>query len=230
MAPRASALNITEPSTLLTDYALATLCAALAWRLRAAADATRQRAVGVWALAFAATALGSLFGGTYHGFQLMLGERTAAAVWTLTTITVGAAACLLLTASLLATVSPKARRWWLAIVLAQYAVYVAWMLRHDEFSYVIVEYGSAMLCVLALMLTARMRKTQAARWIVAGIALSIVAALVQQSGFDVHRHLNHNDLQHLVQMAAVWLLYRGGTRLRDVTWPDTDDGMIDPRK
>src|SRR5262249_55612058 len=101
------------------------------------------------------------------------------------------------------------------IVLAQYTVYVAWMLRHDEFFYVIVEYGSAMLCVLTLMLTARMRKTQAARWIVAGIAVSIVAALVQQSGFDVHRHLNHNDLQHLLQMVAVWWLYRGGALLRN---------------
>jgi hypothetical protein len=210
-------LNITEPSTLLTDYALATLCAVLAWRLRAAAEATRQRAVRVWAFAFAVTALGSLFGGTYHGFQVMLGERAAAVVWTLTTTTVGAAACLLLTASLVASVAPQARRWWLAIVAAQYAAYVAWMLRHDEFVYVIVEYGSAMLCVLALMLTPRMRRSEAGRWIVAGIGVSIAAALVQQSGFDLHRHLNHNDLQHLVQMVAVSLLYKGGAALHDVT-------------
>ena len=51
--------------------------------------------------------------------------------------------------------------------------------------------------------------------IIAGIGVSILAALVQQSGFDLHRHLNHNDLQHVVQMLAVWLLYRGGTLLRD---------------
>jgi hypothetical protein len=210
-------LNITEPSTLFTDYALATLCAVLAWRLRAVADVTRQRAVRVWAIAFVATALGSLFGGTYHGFQLVLGESTAAVVWTMTTITIGVAACLLLTAAFFGSVPPRPRQWWLTIVWAQFVVYVAWMLRHDQFFYVIVEYGSAMLCVLVLMLTPRMRRSQAARWIIAGIGVSILAALVQQSGFDLHQHLNHNDLQHLVQMIAVWLLYKGGAVLRDVT-------------
>jgi hypothetical protein len=206
---------ITEPSTLLTDYALATLCAFLAWRLRAAALATRQRAVRLWMFAFVATALGSLAGGTYHGFQLMLPASVAAAVWTLTTLTVGVAACLLLTAALVATIGARARRWWLRIVWAQYLVYAAWMLRHDEFVYVIVEYGLAMLCVLVLMMTRRRHVGDVARWIVAGIAVSIAAALIQQSGFDLHRNLNHNDLQHLVQMVAVWLLYRGGVRLRD---------------
>src|SRR6266850_4155017 len=205
----------TEPSTLFTDYALATLCAALAWRLRAAALATGQRAVRVWAFAFVATALGSLAGGTYHGFQVMLPPRVAAAVWTLTTLAIGVAACLMLTAALLATIGPRARRWWLLIVWVQFAAYAAWMLRHDAFVYVIVEYGLAMLCVLDLMLMRRARAGGAARWIAAGIGVSIAAALIQQSGFDLHRNLNHNDLQHLVQMVAVWLLYRGGIRLRD---------------
>src|SRR5262245_9044534 len=145
-------MTITEPSTLLTDYALATLCAVLAWRLWMVASVTRQRAVRVWAVAFVATALGSFFGGTYHGFQLVLGERTAAVVWTMTTMTIGAAACLLLTAALFA-LPPRLRRWGLLIVWAQFVVYVGWMLRHDEFVFVIVEYGLAMLCVLALMLT-----------------------------------------------------------------------------
>jgi uncharacterized protein DUF6962 len=207
---------ITEPSTLFTDYALATLCAALAWRLRAAALATGQRAVRVWTFAFVATALGSLAGGTYHGFQLMLPARVATAVRTLTTLTIGVAACLLLTAALLATIGQRARRWSLLIVWAQFTVYATWMLRHDEFLYVIVEYGLAMLCVLGLMVTRRARAGDAARWIVAGIAVSIAAALIQQSGFDLHRNLNHNDLQHLVQMVAVWLLSRGGLLLRDV--------------
>lgn len=208
-------MTITEPSTLLTDYALAALCAWLAWRLRAAALVTRQRAVRLWAIGFAATALGSLLGGTYHGFQQTLPTRVAAAVWTSTTITIGLAACLLLTSALVASVRPRARRWWLLPVWTQFAVYAAWMLRHDDFLYVIVEYGAAMLCVLGLMLTAPGRLSAAARWVVAGIGVSIVAAAVQQSGFDVHRHLNHNDLQHLVQMMAVWLLYQGGARLSD---------------
>jgi hypothetical protein len=48
-----------------------------------------------------------------------------------------------------------------------------------------------------------------------GILASIAAAVVQQSGVRLHRHFNHNDLMHVVQMGGVWLLYQGGARLRD---------------
>jgi drug/metabolite transporter (DMT)-like permease len=203
-----------EPSTLLTDYALGSLCAWLAWRLYGVARQTRQRAVRIWALAFAATSLGSFTAGTYHGFQLMLPPALATMVWTTTTLVVGLAACLLLTATLVATVRRRVRRWWLFVVWAQFVAYAAWMLRHHEFVYVIAEYGAAMLCVFALVIASARLRT-AARWVTAGIGVTIAAAVVQQSGFDLHRHLNHNDLQHLVQMIAVWLLYRGGARLSD---------------
>ena len=73
-----------------------------------------------------------------------------------------------------------------------------------------------MLFVLLLHVTApRLRVEPSTRWVVAGVALTFAAAGVQQSGFDLHRHLNHNDLQHLVQMVAVWFLYKGGSSLRD---------------
>ena len=207
---------ITEPTTLATDYALGALCAALAWRLHAAARVTNQRAVGLWAFAFAATAFGSFAGGTYHGFSTVLPAAVAAAIWTLTTIVVGFAACLLLSAALVAAVRPGARRWLLFGVWAQFAVYAVWMLWHDAFVNVIVEYGAAMLMTLVLQIaTPGLRRAPSTRWIVAGVGVTILAAAVQQSGFDLHRNLNHNDLQHLVQMVAVSLLYKGGTKLRD---------------
>jgi hypothetical protein len=56
-------------------------------------------------------------------------------------------------------------------------------------------------------------------WILAGVAVCVVAALVQASGFALHRHFNHNDLYHLIQIAAMALLYRGARRLRDATAP-----------
>ena len=207
---------ITEPTTLATDYVLGALCAAFAWRLHGAARATNQRAVWLWALAFAATACGSFTGGTYHGFTTVLPAAMAAAIWTLTTIVVGFAACLLLSAALIATVRPRARRWLLFVVWAQFAAYAIWMLWHDAFVNVIVEYGAAMLMTLVLQIaTPGMRRAPSTPWIVAGVGVTIVAAAVQQSGFDLHKNLNHNDLQHLVQMVAVSLLYKGGMKLRD---------------
>jgi hypothetical protein len=195
---------------------LSGICVALAWRLHAAARATNQRAVRLWAMAFAATAVGSFAGGTYHGFSTALPVTVAAALWTLTTIAVGLAACLLLSAALSAAVRPPARRWLLLGVWAQFVVYATWMLWHDAFVNVIVEYGAAMLLIVLLQIgTPCLRRAPSARWIVAGVAVTIAAAVVQQSGLDLHRNLNHNDLQHLVQMGAVSLLYTGGKMLRD---------------
>jgi hypothetical protein len=207
---------ITEPTTLATDYVLGTLCAVLAWRLRDVAHRTDQRAVALWALAFAVTAFGSFAGGTYHGFSTVLPAAVADAIWTMTTISVGLAACLLLSATLTAAVGSRARRWLLFGVWAQFAVYATWMLSHDAFVNVIVEYGAAMLLILLLQIaTTGLRRAPSARWIAAGVTVTIAAAAVQQSGFDLLRNLNHNDLQHLVQMVAVFLLYKGGAKLRD---------------
>jgi hypothetical protein len=207
---------ITEPSTLATDYVLGALCAALAWRLCSKARVANQRAMWWWAQALAATAVGSFAGGTYHGFGTVLPAQLARAIWALTTIVVGMAACLLLSATLVAAVRRAVRRWLLAAIWGQFAVYAAWMLRHDAFVNVIVEYGVAMLFVLGLHLaTPKLRREPSTRWVIAGAALTFAAAGVQQSGVDLHRHFNHNDLQHLVQMVAVWCLYKGGSSLRD---------------
>jgi hypothetical protein len=207
---------ITEPSTLATDYMLGALCAVLAWRLRLRALVEHQQAMRQWAQALAATAIGSFAGGTYHGFSAVLPAPVARALWAVTMIVVGLAACLLLSATLTAAVRRTSRRWLLVAVWGQFAVYAAWMLRHDAFVNVIVEYGLAMLCVLLLHLgVPRLRREPSTRSVVAGVALTFAAAAVQQSGFDLHRHLNHNDLQHLVQMVAVWFLYQGGSNLRD---------------
>ena len=54
-----------------------------------------------------------------------------------------------------------------------------------------------------------------AGWVAAGVAVSFAGAVVQQSGFSLHRHFNHNDIFHLIQMAGLYLLYRGGVLLRD---------------
>jgi hypothetical protein len=208
---------ITEPSTLATDYALGVLTAWLGWRLSQRAGHTHQYAIRLWALAFVATAIGSFAGGTYHGFVTALPAPVAAVTWKAATIAVGLAACLLLSAVLVSSVGGAVRRSLFVAVWLQFVAYVVWMLGHDDFLYVIIEYGSAMLVVfLWLLLNRTARQGPARKWIAGGVCATLVAAAVQQSGFDVHRHFNHNDLQHMVQMFAVWLLYRGGTRLADV--------------
>ena len=46
-------------------------------------------------------------------------------------------------------------------------------------------------------------------WMLAGVAVSVMGALVQASGFALHAHFNHNDLYHVIQIGAMFLFYRG---------------------
>ena len=53
---------------------------------------------------------------------------------------------------------------------------------------------------------------QAARFIAAGIVVSFIAFGAQQSTLRCGL-LDHNDIFHLIQMPAMYLLYRGGALL-----------------
>jgi len=50
-------------------------------------------------------------------------------------------------------------------------------------------------------------------WMLAAAVVSALAAAVQASGFSLHQHFNHNDLYHVIQIAALWLFYRGARLL-----------------
>ena len=207
---------ISEPSTLVTDYVLGGLTAVLAWRLLVANRQRPQRAVRSWAAALMAVAVGSIVGGTYHGFALHLTSGVALALWKATMLVMGIASFFLTLSAILASAPPRVHRLLGAAAFIKFCVYAAWVSIHDDFKYVIMEYGSTLLLVLVLVATGRIRGDRRHRaFIAGGILVSIAAALIQQSGVSLHAHFNHNDLMHVVQMGAVWLLFEGGRRLRD---------------
>jgi hypothetical protein len=156
-----------------------------------------------WAMAFAALAAGAFLGGTWHGF--LQGNL----LWKATVLSVGAASFAMVAGSAIATVSGAARNLILLFAVVKLVVYSAWMLKQDEFIYVVIDTGIAFAAVAALHLW------KFNPWILAGVAVSVVAGLVQASGFDLHRHFNHNDLYHVIQIAAMLLLYRGARVLSD---------------
>jgi len=176
---------------MLTDYALAAVTGYLAFRLH------KGRQSPWWTVAFVALALTALLGGTYHGFSVP--------VWKATVLLAGIISFAMVVGSAIATIGGLPRKIVLAFAAAKLIVYEAWMLSHDAFIYVIVDTGIALAIVAAL---------HRSPWMLAGVAVSIFAAGVQTSGFDLHPHLNHNDLYHLIQIAAMVLFYRGVTNMR----------------
>lgn len=183
-------MNVFEPMTLATDLMLTIAALVFAVRL--------WRVHRMWALAFLFTAAGSFFGGMHHGFAPHLSPIAALLLWKATLFSIGFASFFLLAGS---------HRRVAVFAMVKLVVYIGWMIAHDDFVYVIADYGLTLLLVGILVRT---------RWVIASIVVSVIGALVQQSGFALHRHFNHNDLYHVIQLVALWLLYRGGLQMSGV--------------
>ena len=59
------------------------------------------------------------------------------------------------------------------------------------------------------------RRAPGMAWLIVGVLVSLVAGIVQARRLALHRHFNHNDLYHVIQMAALYAFYRGGALLVD---------------
>ena len=207
-------MTITEPATMLTDYVLALLTIYFAVQLLKIR--TGQRSVQLWGAAFFATAFAAIVGGTSHGFALYLDDFWQTVIWKATVYAIGVASFCMLAGTLIATIKPPLQKWLVAVAALQFLIYALWMINHDDFKYVIYDYAPAMLAVLVLQIYSHLKLGDpAARWIIAGVLISFFAAGVQQSGFTIHQHFNHNDLYHVIQMGAIYLLFRGAGLLRD---------------
>ncbi|MFQ5606248.1 MAG: hypothetical protein ACE5HS_23520 [bacterium] len=209
-------MQITEPSTMLTDYVLAIFAIILAARLWKRRQLNVQISVQFWSAAFAATALAALVGGTSHGFVLYLNEAAKVFIWKTTVQVIGLASFFMLAGTIVASTAGRVKHLLLTSAFLQLAVYAGWMVFHNEFKYVIFDYVPAMLAIILLQGYAFLKnRDKSAVWMVAGILISFAAAGVQLSGFAIHRHFNHNDLYHVIQMVGIYLLFRGASLLRD---------------
>ena len=208
--------GIEEPATLVTDWVLAA-CAAT-WAAWLVSDGAGRGASGVptlvWGVAFAAAAVAAFVGGVVHGFQRRMGERRARPLWRATLHFAALANAALLAATVLVFPSPAVRAVGLGAVSLKLLVASAFLARDPRFPIVLVDTGVTLAAALALQGTAWWTDgARSAPWVVAGLGLSMVAGAVQALRLAPHERFNHNDLYHVVQVGALWLLYRGGLLL-----------------
>ena len=210
-------MRITEPMTMMTDYVMGALAFVLAMRIVGDAAAGRQLSGRLWAAALVMTAVAAFLGGTYHGFIQWMPGASGRAMWKATLLATGIGSACLLAAAVTAATAGALQRALLAVVVVKLLVYVWTIATKDQFALVIADYGTALLAVaLAAWFIRPSGLTPAAWWITAGVAVAIVAGAIQWAHLAPHVHFNHNDLFHVVQMASLYLLYRGGLLLRDM--------------
>jgi len=195
-----------EPITAATDVLLAV---AAAWFAFLIVRASTDKAARLLAGALAATSLGALAGAAYH-------MARSSALWKVSALPIGVASYLFGSAVAVAYLSPPVQRIARIILGLQLAGYVLAVALSDDFVVVIADYATVMLAILVLCLF-RLGDL-AARWIAVSVVISFAAAGVQMSAVRVGL-LNHNDLYHLVELAGLFCMYRGGRLLK--TWVTT---------
>jgi len=168
-----------------------------------------------------------LLGGTWHGFSGQLSLPSATLLWKVTLAATGTASFFLLAGAAFGSLSTRAAIAVTAAAAAKLLVFLVWSASHDEFDGVIVDSTAAMAAILVLAAVAWIRRrAPASRWIAAGILLSAAAAVVEALSLSPGPFFSHDDLYHVVQIAALYLLYRGGRLLRAASSGPFPDGSF----
>ena len=157
-------MQITEPVTMLTDYALAAASLYFAFLLARTLGPRNRVSAWLWCAAFLTSAVAALLGGIYHGFASHFDTGALRSIWNVAVFVMGlSCGCML------------------------GGIHAAYMQRED---------GSV-------------------KWIASGVAVTLIGVIVQQTGFRRHLDFNHNDIYHIIQIAAFYLFFRGACTLRD---------------
>ena len=203
-----------EPDVTLTDYLMAVECLVLAVFLRR--QPTRSWAARTWAITFfVALCVGSIAGGTVHGFFPNEQSEGHRIVWliALNSIGVTALAAWMLGALVLFRVVTWRFRTWAYSQFALSLGLTGFVSR--EFWTAMVTYLPA--CVFlsgAVVVAFRRDRDRSYLLVLVGLGLTFVAAAVQQLKHGVHpQYFNHNAVYHVIQGVALWVMSLGCGRL-----------------
>jgi uncharacterized protein DUF6962 len=206
-------LKIIEPSTVITDWLLAAVTAWLAYRLFQVAVQLKDRAIGLWVGAFCAVAGGAALGGVS---QASNDPMMAALTWTGTMVLADAASLLFLLATLRAYTAGRVHAVCAGLAVAKFALFGVCVALNDDVRMVVYDGALTLLVVIVFSAWgAWAGRIRSATWVLAGVLASMLAALFQHGRVSIHPQFGSNDLFHVVQIGAMYLLYRGGVLLRE---------------
>jgi MFS family permease len=205
---------LSEPTTLVSDWVLAAVAVALGVRLYRAGAGQDGRARRLWAAAFLAGAAAALAGGAVHGFAASLTPVAHAVLWKTVLVGIGLAGSLILAGTVLATLTGGWRTAFLAGAAGQLAVYLALVSGSDDVRLAVWNGAVTILALLALAPATASHAPRCLAWILLALGLMAAALAVQRSGLAAGL-LNHNDICHVLQTAALWPFYRAGLLLHD---------------
>jgi len=208
--------GITEPTTVLTNVVLAGLAFVLGARLGYASAAEGSASGSFIALGLLTTAVAAAFGAAAHGIDPLVDREQRERCWRLALWAMGLVGAASIASVAFFTARGSIRTAILVVAGLKLLIYLVSVVRRPEFRVAAADYGGALAVVLAGALYAMVRwRAPGTGWLVAAVAVSFMAGLVQVRRVALHRLFNHNDLYHVIQMVALYLFARGGALLVD---------------
>ncbi len=207
---------IYEPMTAFTDLILFLLAGYFAKEIHTLFTDQLMNTHWHWTIAFWMIGIGALLGAVSHGFGPHFPEIMKKIIWKLTVLSIGISCYFFLIASFSHVFPNTTVQWlkWVPLVLL--VVYCGIIVKNDSFSIVIMFYLPTMIFVLAMMIYSQfILEFNGSGLISIGILISFLAAGIQLSGFSLHKHFNHNDIYHIVQMAGMYFIYKGVLQIKD---------------
>ncbi len=210
-------LGMTEPVVAMTDYLLAFEVSLFA--AHTARQPTNHLSLRSWlTVFFGSIAAASLAGGTVHGFFPEPESKGHRFLWIVTYVAIGVTALGTWVVGAKIACPPPIDRLvtgMATVAVAAYLIVVLFISR--EFIVAIAAYVPATSFLLGALLLRYRRTGDPAMLVpVAGVVLTFIAAGVQAGRLTVHPHLlDHNALYHLIQAAALALLFVGVESLLD---------------
>lgn len=204
-------MPIAEPITTLTDYILAIECIVFMILL----VPIQQNSVRLWAAAFATAAIAAALGGTCHGFAPYLSQETLVNLWHLMMALLGFTSFFLLGGTVISALPRSSHLWLLGAIALKLGFHLYFTTETNNFLYAVSDYLSAMAIVFVLQLPDAFKRLTSAILIISGIVVSGIAASVLWIEVAAIDPLTPNDVYHLIQMIALYLLFRGAKLLKD---------------
>jgi hypothetical protein len=201
--------RLREPTTTITDLALAIIGAWLALSL---VLRPHESATHLWAEALGCAAGGAFFGAIAHGLTDYMSKGMHRVFWTGAVLCSGVAAIGFAVAAGIAA-APAYEGWFAGIALIAAAIYVVAVVIRPIFGIAAMVSVVALAAILLSAAAISRFSPRAATWLVAAVALTAVGFGLQQARVSLHRHLNNNDLFHLLQLGSFLCLYQAAILL-----------------
>jgi hypothetical protein len=199
---------LAEPTTALTDYALALLCVGLARVPWSGSPPAR-----LWAGGLLGAAVAAAVGGTVHGFAPVLPPLAMAVLWAITYAAIGVSNLGFLAGAARYALPSRFLATAYVVLAVRLGIYGALIARDPSFRWVVMDFVVTLALLAAFAAWGARRGEPWWSAVAGGVALSFAGAGIQASGVDLHPLFNHNDAFHVVQMAAMVFLQRGAVRL-----------------